>query len=144
MRLRDRAVVLFGIIAALALTLASVPASAVDFTVNMTTTAGGAFSPKDLVITAGDRVRWRNTTTLQHTSTSGPDCDTQDGLWDTGFLNAGVFSSYISFNVAGFYPYYCMIHCFSGMTGTITVNPNPVAAQTSTWGAIKALYTATK
>ena len=121
MRLGYRAVVLFGIMAALALTLASVPASAVDFTVNMTTAGGGAFSPKDLVINAGDRVRWRNTTTLQHTSTSGPDCDTADGLWDTGFMNAGTFSPYVTFNFAGFFPYYCLIHCFSGMTGTITV-----------------------
>jgi plastocyanin len=143
MRLRDRVVVLLGIIAALAVTLAAVPASAVDFTVNMTTSAGGSFSPKDLVINAGDRVRWRNQTTLQHTSTSGPDCDTQDGLWDTGFMNAGTFSAYVTFNAGGFYPYYCMIHCFSGMTGTITVNP-PVAVAITTWGAIKALYATTE
>ncbi len=144
MRLSDRAVVLFGIMAALAVTLAAVPSSSTDYTVNMTNTAGGSFSPKDLVIVAGDRVRWRNQTTLQHTSTSGPDCDTPDGLWDTGYLNAAAFSSFVTFNVAGLYPYYCVIHCFSGMTGSIRVNANPVAVQSSTWGAIKALYAATE
>jgi len=143
MRLRHCAVVLFGITAAIFLTLA-VPATAVDFTVNMTNTAGGSFSPKDLVVTVGDRVRWRNQTTLQHTSTSGSECDVPDDLWDTGFLNAAAFSSFVTFNVAGLYPYYCVIHCFSGMTGTILVNPNPVAVQTTTWGAIKALYLATE
>jgi plastocyanin len=142
MRLSDRVVVLLGIVAALAVTLAAVPASAVDFTVNMTNTGGGAFSPKNLVINAGDRVRWRNQTTLQHTSTSGTDCG-EDLIWDTGFLNAGVFSAYVTFNVAGFYPYFCVVHCFSGMTGTIAVNP-PVAVATTTWGAIKALYAATE
>ena len=142
MRLSDRAVVLLGVMAVLAVSLAAVPASAVDFTVNMTNTGGGAFSPKDLVINAGDRVRWRNTTGLQHTSTSGTNCN-EDAIWDTGFLNAAAFSAFITFNAAGFYPYFCVIHCVSGMTGTITVNP-PVAVATTTWGAIKALYAATE
>jgi plastocyanin len=142
MRLSDRAVVLLGILAVLAVGLAAVPASAVDYTVNMTNTGGGAFSPKDLVVNAGDRVRWRNTVTTQHTSTSGTNCG-DDGIWDSGFLNSGAFSAYVTFNVGGLYPYFCVVHCESGMTGTIRVNP-PVAVATTTWGAIKALYATTE
>jgi plastocyanin len=114
------------------------PALATDFTVQIPP-GPPVFSPANLVVTAGDRVNWWNRQSLQHTSTSGFDC-AGDGLWDTGFLNLNAMSAFVTFNTPGVYLYFCTNHCLFDMTGTITVNPKPVAVQNRTWGAIKALY----
>jgi plastocyanin len=112
------------------------PLLAADYTVTM---GPASFSPASLTIDAGDRVRWRNLSPVQHTATSGTNCE-PDGLWDTGFMNPNAISAYYTFNTPGTYPYFCMIHCLLGMTGEIIVKQPPVPVQNKTWGAIKALY----
>jgi plastocyanin len=81
------------------------------------------FQPPTLTINAGDTVKWTNQGSLDHTATSGTNCPTPDGKWNSGVLSHG--QSYITpattFSSPGTYPYFCSIHCF--MTGTIIVNP---------------------
>ena len=98
------------------------------------------FNPPVLTITAGDRVRWQNSTGLQHTSTSGTEC-APDGVWTTGILNPGQASAYVTFNTVGTFNYYCRFHCEMGMVGSISVNA-PVPVQQKTWGSVKALFAA--
>ncbi|HEU4366315.1 MAG TPA: plastocyanin/azurin family copper-binding protein [Candidatus Krumholzibacteria bacterium] len=98
------------------------------------------FSPQNLVIHPNDTVTWKNNGVLVHTSTSGNPCRT-NGTWDSGALNPGQsFTPPINpFTTVGTFPYFCVFHCAMGMTGTITVE-TPVAVESRTWGAIKALY----
>jgi plastocyanin len=77
------------------------------------------FIPANMSINEGDEIIWSNTSSNVHTSTSGTNC-TSDGLWDSGNINPGATFSRV-FSAAGTYPYYCIYHCSSGMTGTITV-----------------------
>ena len=81
------------------------------------------FQPADLTISAGDTVRWTNTTFTPHTATSGSNCihNTTDVVWDSGTLSNGQSFSF-TFNEAGVHPYFCGFHCSIGMTGTIMVN----------------------
>src|SRR5206468_1560141 len=71
-----------------------------------------AFNPSTLTIYQGTTVRWTNTGSATHTSTS----DT--GAWDSGSLVHNDTFLY-TFTTAGTYPYHCDIH--PSMTGTITV-----------------------
>lgn len=73
-----------------------------------------AFTPKIITITAGSTVRWTNTGSFTHTSTS----DTS--VWDSGDIGpGGVFTR--TFDTPGSYPYHCMHH--PSMQGTIVVLP---------------------
>lgn len=77
-----------------------------------------SFQPQNLTINAGDTVKWTNLGGL-HTTTSGTNC-TADGQWNSGVLSTG--QSYTTtFNSAGIYPYFCTIHCSSGMIGSVIV-----------------------
>lgn len=80
-----------------------------------------SFSPADITITEGTTVTWTNTVAVTHTSTSGVSC-TGDGEWDSGNVNGGeTFSMTFGAGSAGTYPYFCIPHCGSGMTGSVTV-----------------------
>jgi plastocyanin len=71
-----------------------------------------AFVPGELDIAAGTTVRWRNTDTVTHTSTSDA------AAWQSGNIApGGGFSR--SFQTAGRFPYHCSIH--PGMVGTVVV-----------------------
>lgn len=98
------------------------------------------FSTLDLVIHPNDTVTWKNDGVLQHTSTSGSPCRA-NGTWDSGILNPGQSFTPATnpFTAVGTFPYFCVFHCGMGMTGTITVQL-PVKVESSTWGAIKALF----
>lgn len=119
------------------------PALAADHTVAMTGDYFGNmfFEPAALTIGAGDRVRWFNASLLIHTATSGEDC-AGNGLWNTGSVNPGAASAYVTFNSLGSYVYYCRFHCEMGMVGEISVS-QIVATKPATWGRVKALYKAT-
>jgi len=88
-----------------------------------------SFLPANRTINIGDTVRWSNFGSLSHTSTSGVDGNSTDGLWNSGILSPGDSFSLI-FNQAGIFPYHCSFHWFTGMKGTITVSlstsPMPV------------------
>ena len=77
-----------------------------------------SFSPSNLTVMAGDTIKWQWISGT-HTTTSGTGCSA-NGLW-----NATISSSNQSFQrqfgSPGSFPYFCQPHCFSGMTGTITV-----------------------
>lgn len=80
---------------------------------------GLTFSPSTLQVTAGTTVTWKNTTSVVHTVTSGTGGN-HNGLFDSGNMQPGAEFSF-TFSEAGTYPYYCIPHLNSGMTGTIVV-----------------------
>lgn len=135
MRLAKAVVLVASLASACAVTT---PLMAADFTVQITNTGGTTFQPSSLTINAGDRVNWRNRSSLQHTATSGTGC-TGNGIFDTGFMNPNTTSAFVTFNTPGTYPYICIVHC-TVMTGTIIVQAPPVPTQNRTWGGVKALY----
>jgi len=80
------------------------------------------FAPKDLTISVGDTVMWKNEGPSTHSATS------TDGVFDSGALNAGQDFSF-TFTKAGTFKYACKFHDI--MQGTITVGeaaPAPAAA----------------
>lgn len=81
-----------------------------------------SFQPVTLTINAGDTVQWTNQDSALHTVTSGTNCQ-DNNVWTSSALlsNGQTFS--VTFNQAGTFPYFCKLHCQSGMTGTIIVNP---------------------
>jgi len=89
---------------------------------------GFAFDPEDITITVGDDVKWTNSHSITHTSTS-------DGAgWDSGDLTMGQSFTH-TFNTAGVYPYHCTYH--GSMTGTVTVNePAPSVPGLNVYGAM--------
>jgi len=72
-----------------------------------------AFSPLSITVNVGDTVRWTNTGTFAHTSTSGAVWPTWDGIWDSGPLFNGQSFSF-TFTQPGTFPYFCLPHGFSG------------------------------
>jgi LPXTG-motif cell wall-anchored protein len=107
------------------------------------TGCGGAlfcFSPASITVTDGGTVTWMNASGVQHTVTrcaSGPCSGTSGGTGtDASFASGAIamangasFSH--TFHGAGTYAYYCTIHGFGVMHGTVTV----VAATTATTAA---------
>jgi plastocyanin len=76
------------------------------------------FRPQDITVTVGTQVTWFNVGHKKHTVTN-------DTLFDSDLLVGQTFS--YTFDKAGFYQYYCVVHSESpteGMVGTVTVvNP---------------------
>jgi plastocyanin len=78
------------------------------------TVSSFAFTPNPITIARGCTLRWTNTATAKHSTTS----DT--GLWDSGLLSQNqTFTR--QFNSAGTFTYKCTNHAGS-MTATIIVN----------------------
>ena len=118
----------------LAVAAASGPASpAVARTVPVAIQNGGTcgqifcFSPQTLTVTSGTTVTWSNATAADHTVTRcnttacpvGPGTGT-DAAFGSGLLVAGqTFSA--TFHGLGTYNYYCQIHGYTVMHGTVTV-----------------------
>jgi plastocyanin len=121
---------------------AATQALATDYTVHMSGDYSVMFfDPSSLTITAGDRVRWQNVTGLQHTATSGTEC-LADHAWQTGIMDPGQTSAYITFNTVGDFGYFCKFHCEMGMIGSVTVKAVPIPVKPTTWGGVKALFAA--
>ena len=77
------------------------------------------YNPYSLEIQVGDTVVWDNADTASHTVTAGTSADGPSGVFDSSlFLSGDTFE--FTFNEAGVYPYFCMVHPW--MTGEITVN----------------------
>lgn len=70
------------------------------------------FSPASIEIAVGGSVTWANNDSEEHTVTA-TDISWDSGVFDTG----GTFTR--TFNTAGTFPYFCLIH--PDMTGTVTV-----------------------
>jgi uncharacterized protein (TIGR03118 family) len=109
------------LLGSLCLVLLSQPAGGLAATVNVNIIDFG-FQPANVTIKVGDTVKWTNTGSFAHTSTSGTTtggAPHPDGLWDSGSLfTGGTFSH--PFTKAGTFPYYCTPH-FTSMVGTVTV-----------------------
>lgn len=72
-----------------------------------------------LEINVGDTVVWDNVDTAAHTVTSGNISDGHDGVFDSSLFMAGDSFEY-TFDEAGSYDYFCMVHPW--MVGVIVVN----------------------
>jgi len=87
------------------------------------------FIPADLVIFEGDTVKWINGDTAAHTVTSGFADVGPDGHFDSSLVMSGASFS-VTFNSAGEYPYFCLVHPW--MVGGITVLPTPIPTVSDT------------
>ena len=76
------------------------------------------FIPSTVVITVGGTVTWENTDTMAHTSSSGTPADGPDGVFDSSLVMAGASFSH-TFDSAGTFDYFCMVHPW--MEGTVIV-----------------------
>jgi len=83
-----------------------------------------AYIPDAVTINAGDQVTWTWVGTRPHSATS----DTS--VWDSGVLTAPATYSF-TFNSAGSYPYFCVIHGFTGSVTVQAANVPPSVAITS-------------
>ncbi len=85
------------------------------------------FSPQTFTVTSGTKVTWSNMTSVTHTVTRcttaacpvGPGNGT-DAAFGSGDIGAGQTFS-VTFQNLGTYNYYCQIHGYSVMHGTVTV-----------------------
>ncbi len=73
------------------------------------------FEPSEVTVQAGDTVQWVHSGIQPHSTTSGVDPNSADGLWDSGFLFFAGQSFSVVFNGEGTFPYHCRNHWFSGM-----------------------------
>ena len=77
------------------------------------------YSPADITINAGDTVSWDNVDTAAHTVTSGSPADGPSGVFDSSLLMASATYAF-TFEDAGNYDYFCMVHPW--MVGTVSVS----------------------
>jgi len=79
------------------------------------------FDPAEAIIDVGGEVIWTNTDTAAHTATSGDLTNDPDNVgteFDSSLFGPGKTFSY-TFEEAGIYPYFCMVHPW--MKGVVTV-----------------------
>lgn len=105
------------------------------------------YSPANIAIRQADTVTWTNNTTTIHTVTTcttsacsgtGPGTGT-DPAFNSGIINPG--SSFTEqFHGVGTYNYYCEIHGFTVMHGTITVKPFIVSTKSLPGGTVGTAY----
>jgi len=76
------------------------------------------FIPTTITVNVGDSVTFANTDTAAHTATSGSPSDGPSGVFDSSLIMAGGSYS-ITFDEAGTYDYFCMVHTW--MSGTVIV-----------------------
>jgi plastocyanin len=88
------------------------PSTAVSIPPGASTLTLTAYNPNPVNVAVGTTVRWTNTDSVAHTSTS------DGGAWNSGTLAGGSHFDF-TFQTAGSFPYRCTIH--PGMVGTIVV-----------------------
>ncbi len=76
------------------------------------------FEPEEITIKEGQIIEWKNYDDAMHTITSGDPSDGPTGLFDSGIAEPDAIYA-LKFEVAGDYPYFCMVHPWQ--TGMITV-----------------------
>ena len=81
--------------------------------------SNACYSPADIIINAGDTVEWINVDTAAHTVTGGSPADGPSGVFDSSLVMASANYAF-TFDDAGSYDYFCMVHPW--MVGTVTVN----------------------
>ena len=93
------------------------------------------FDPNPVTIAMGGTVTWENTDTAAHTVTSGSPADGPDGVFDSSLIMAGGASFSHTFDDAGTYDYFCMVHPW--MAGSVIVE-DEAAAEADAAAAAKA------
>jgi len=83
------------------------------------------FVPYAARIQVGQELRWVNTDSTAHTVTSGTPADGPDGVFDSGLFMAGD-SFEVTFDEAGTFEYFCMVHPW--MSGEVFVSVFPVTS----------------
>ena len=86
------------------------------------------FIPNPVTISVGETVTWENTDNAAHTVTSGSPADGPDGVFDSSLIMAGGASFSHTFDAAGTYDYFCMVH--SWMAGSVIVGGTSTPADT--------------
>ena len=82
-------------------------------------TANACYSPASVTINVGDSVEWKNTDTAAHTVTGGSPADGPSGVFDSSLIMGGASFEH-TFDDAGIYDYFCMVHPW--MVGNVQVN----------------------
>ena len=77
------------------------------------------YLPPSVSVNVGDTVSWDNVDTAAHTVTSGTPADGPDGLFDSSLLMGGATFE-VTFDTAGSYDYFCMVHPW--MIGDVQVS----------------------
>ena len=77
------------------------------------------YIPASITIFSGDTVEWMNDDTAAHTVTAGSPADGPSGVFDSSLVLGGASYSF-TFNDAGAYDYFCMVHPW--MVGNVQVN----------------------
>ena len=67
------------------------------------------FIPNTITVSSGQGITWYNDDNAAHTVTSGSPSDGPDGFWDSSLIQVGGSFSQ-TFDNAGVYPYFCMVH----------------------------------
>jgi plastocyanin len=67
------------------------------------------FEPEEITIKENQIIEWKNYDDAMHTITSGDPSDGPTGLFDSGLAEPDATYA-LKFEVAGDYPYFCMVH----------------------------------
>jgi len=96
------------------------------------------FIPNPVMIAMGGTVTWENTDTAAHTVTSGTAVQGPDGVFDSGLLmtSAGMNTFSFTFDTAGSYDYFCMVHPW--MAGIVIVEDEAADAAAEAIAALEA------
>lgn len=113
-----------------------------------TSCSGGfCYLPAMLSIHQGDSVTWTNVTSTIHTvsSCTAANCSgVNGGTGSDPAFNSGIISSggtfKLTFHGTGTYNYYCQIHGYTTMHGTITVLPFDVSTRSLPAGTVGTAY----
>jgi plastocyanin len=98
------------------------------------------FQPPSPTVEQGDYVRWSHTGTIvSHTTTSGSAC-TASGLWNQSLAPGAQFTRQFIESPQAI-PYFCVPHCLSGMTGTVTVTTHIALQAAVSAGSINLSWT---
>lgn len=134
---------------------AQVTPDAKGHTVSIVASGGGCaseycFSPANLTVHQAQTVTWQNMSVAEHTVSScttsacsgvGPGTGS-DPAFNSGLIASGKTFS-LEFHGAGTYNYYCMVHGYAIMHGTITVKPFAVKTKSLPAGTVGAAYSTT-
>ncbi len=98
-------------------------------------TADGCFIPSTVTIPMGGTVTWENGDTAAHTATGGSATEGPSGVFDSSLIMAGSSFSH-TFDAAGSFDYFCMVHPW--MAGTVIVEDEAAEAAAAEAAAAEA------
>ncbi len=141
-RLAVSATVALAVLAAAAPLLAGHAIASTGITITPGACTGGGidfcFNPESATAIVGSPVSWTNQSGVAHTATSctasacpGAPASTGGNTFSVGIGASSGSTASFTFTSPGTYQYYCVIHGYSLMHGTITVAAAPTSASAS-------------